>query len=244
MGDSFPSASRTASFAVRGLGATSTIKSINGIIPEFLIGAPANAGTYLFSARASIRPFFISSTEREPFSIYFSIKLSSPSAAASINFSRAAATASFKSAGTASSFSKASPCMMYAFSCRTSTTPLKPPPLPIGSVIATGSTLNFSFMSLNVLAKSAWSLSSLVTKTPLGFFLSLRFLHNLIVSIWTPDFPSTVNSANSAARKLKITAPVKSDEPGVSKRLILVPSFSTWPNAAYIDIFLSISSGL
>ena len=38
-------------------------------------------------------------------------------------------------------------------------------------------------------------------------------------------------AANSAARKLKITSPVKSDEPGVSKRLILIPFRSTRPRA-------------
>jgi len=180
---SFPSLSREMSFAVPGFGPMFAIKSRKGIRPEFLKAVPAKAGRNLFSAKACTRPFCISSAVREPLSRYLSIRASSPSAAASKSFSLAASTACCISAGMGPSFSGASPWANQAFPLKTSMTPLKPAPLPMGMVTGTGSALSFSFISARALLKSARSPSRRVMKTPLGLFLPSRFRHSFMVSI-------------------------------------------------------------
>ena len=79
---------------------------------------------------APLMPAMISSLDRSSSSKYFSIKASSPSAAASTNTRRASSASSAKSAGI-SPGSASSP--RYAFILTRSITPLKVSPSPIGN---------------------------------------------------------------------------------------------------------------
>jgi hypothetical protein len=120
--------------------------------------------------------------------------------------------------------------------------PLNAAPSPIGMVMATGASLDFSLMSASAPENDARSSSSLFTNTILGLARLSRLRHSLMVSICMPARASTRMRADSHDRNARITSPIKSEEPGVSIKLILLVPMLACASEACTEILRSISS--
>lgn len=87
-----------------------------------------------------------------------------------------------------------------------------------------------------VLKKSAFSTSIEPTKNILDRPALLAYSNPFSVPTPGPPLPDTTSSAVSATRTPCITSPTKSRYPGVSRKLILCPLYSTGATAVEIEI--------
>ena len=90
------------------------------------------------------------------------------------------------------------------------TTPLKPVPVPIGMPTSTHPLPSLSFILLNVILKSIFSLFILLIIINRGSFCSLAIFQNFSVPTSTPSKASTSKIALSTAVRQAIASPIKS----------------------------------
>ena len=182
--------------------------------PLFLKAEPHNNGVISMAMVALRMASTISSLLRlSGSSKYFSIKESSCSAAASINFSRHSATVSTRSSGIGISsqvMPLSSSFHTYALLSIKSTTPRKVSSAPMGTCRGTGRAPSMSLIMPTTLKKSAPLRSILFTKPMRGTpYLSAR--PQLVSDCGsTPDTAQNKPTAPSSTRSERSTSTVKS----------------------------------
>ena len=206
-------------FTSSGAGKNSITASKTAWTPLFLNAEPHNAKVISFDKTLSLKPFFISSSERPDVSKYFSIKSSFASAAASTNSSLRDWHFEFSSSGI-SVYLKVDPLsdsfQVIVFIFIRSITPLKSSSAPMLYCIGTTVAPSLSLICPITLSKSAPALSILLTKTILGTSYLLACLQTVSDCGWTPEDPQKTTTAPSRTLNDLSTSIVKSTCPGVS----------------------------
>ncbi len=208
--------------ASAGEGNSFTMRSISGAMPMPRAADAQSTGTAPPLPMARRRAPSISSSLIAPSSRYLASRSSSVSAAASASFSRAALAASISSPGI--SASRVLPSLVSnARIAMRSTTPVKPPSLPIGRCSGTRRPFSRFCSDSSAREKSARSRSRRLITIARGRLYSLANFHTRSVCTCTPATASTTTTAAPATRSPARASATKSPYPGVSIRLMRWP---------------------